>query len=53
MKKYYYLNACATPCAKVYAEDEPLVELPKHWREISAEEYKEFITRDWDSANED
>lgn len=53
MKKYYYINICATPCAKVYAETEPRTELPKHWREISEEQYKEFTAKEWDRVNED
>lgn len=51
MQKYYYLNACATPCAKVYAEAEPLAELPKHWRQITEEEYKAFTAEIWEVEN--
>lgn len=53
MKKYYFANYTATPCMKVYEMNERPAELPKHWREITEEEYKNLTAQDWERVNED
>lgn len=45
-KTFYYINLASVPFATAHKYEEPLAELPRHWKEISAEEYKKHTGRE-------